>query len=84
MTAEEAYFSDNSKYGAYGELTSGNYDFTLSPGNEAGASTGTDGGYSLEVTNNTISKGIKTCSIKAGTEAGTPPDPAVDGVIICS
>ena len=84
MTAEEAYFSDNQKYGAYGDLTSGNYDFTLSPGNEVGtldAVSATGGGYSISFENNTISKGLYGCQVLAG-DATT--DPAVQGVITCT
>lgn len=81
MTAEEAYFSDNSVYGAYGDLTTGNYDFSLSPGNEQTASTSTAGGYELTVVNNSISKGIYGCTVQAGTSATTAADA---GVIKCT
>jgi type IV pilus assembly protein PilA len=81
MTAEEAYFSDNSSYGTYSNLTSGNYDFTLSPGNVQTASGGTAGGYNISVENQSISKGIKGCNVDAGTTASTPADA---GVIKCT
>jgi prepilin-type N-terminal cleavage/methylation domain-containing protein len=82
MTAEEAYFSDNSSYGAYAALTTGNYDFTLSPGNVTGAlDAATQGGYSFSVVNNSISKGIYGCQVLAGTASA---DPAVQGVITCT
>ncbi len=81
MTAEEAYFSDNAKYGAYTDLSTGNYEFTLSAGNAADAGTGDEAGYSLTITNASISKGIKACSVKAGGAAGG--DKTIDGVIKC-
>jgi type II secretion system protein G len=82
MTAEEAYFSDNQTYGTYAQLSDGvKYDFTLSPGNTSTASTATAGGYSVTVENASISKGIKSCKVDAGT---TATDAKTAGVIICS
>ena len=81
MTAEEAYFSDNQTYGTYAQLTEGTvYDFALSPGNASTASTAEAGGYTLTVENSSISKGIKSCSVEAGTSATTSADA---GVIKC-
>ncbi|HET7551581.1 MAG TPA: prepilin-type N-terminal cleavage/methylation domain-containing protein [Gemmatimonadaceae bacterium] len=81
MTAEEAYFSDNSSYGSYTDLTSGNYDFALSPGNSQTATGATAGGYNLTVVNTSISKGIYGCTILAGDAAAS--DPTKDGVVDC-
>jgi type II secretion system protein G len=81
MTAEEAYFSDNQTYGTYAQLSDGvKYDFALSPGNASTASTAEAGGYSITVENSSISKGIKSCKVDAGT---TATDAATAGVIVC-
>jgi len=79
MTAEEAYFSDNASYGAYGDLTSGNYEFQLTTGNEQTATTGDADGYMLTIVNNSISKGIYGCTITTGPTAAAN----MDGVIDC-
>jgi prepilin-type N-terminal cleavage/methylation domain-containing protein len=82
MTAEEAYFSDNQTYGSSTDLTTGNYDFSFSPGNTVGSlDAGTAGGYSLAVENASISKGIYGCQVLAGDATS---DPAVQGVITCT
>ena len=79
MTAEEAYFSDNQSYGGYSDLTTGSYDFTLSPGNTATA-TGTADGYQVSVTNSSISKGLNTCSVETGKAIAA----ATAGVMKCT
>ena len=80
MTAEEAYFSDNSTYGDYGQLSEGTvYDFALSPGNASTASAGDADGYSITVENSSISKGINSCSVETGTGVAS----ADAGVIKC-
>lgn len=67
MTAEEAYFSDNSQYGTFAQLSDGtNYDFALSPGNASTASTGDADGYTITVQNSSISKGFNQCSVETG------------------
>ena len=82
MTAEEAYFSDNQAYGAFTDLTTGNYDFTLSPGNTstASAKSPTNGGYSITVVNTSISKGLYGCTVLAG---DMTTDQTKQGVIDC-
>src|SRR5690606_23438316 len=52
MTAEEAYFSDKGVYGAYADLTTDPYEFTLSQGNEADAGASGSDGYSIGIVNN--------------------------------
>ena len=79
MTAEEAYFSDNSTYGTYAQLQAAPYNFVLSAGN-AGADNGTinAAGYGITVTNSSISTAKNNCNVVVGT--GTA---ATDGVIKC-
>ena len=79
MTAEEAYFSDNSTYGTYAQLQATPYNFVLSAGN-AGADNGTISaqGYGITVTNSSISTTKNSCNVLVGT--GTA---ATDGVIVC-
>jgi type IV pilus assembly protein PilA len=81
MTAEEAYFSDNAKYGTLAALKTAGL-VNMSTGNTVG---GTDqaaaDGYTISVTNASISTGFKTCTVYAGADAtGTH----VDGIIECS
>jgi type IV pilus assembly protein PilA len=77
MTAEEAYFSDYSTYGTFGQLQTAS-NFTLSAGN-TGAITPASNGYTSSFTNATISTGITTCHVQVGAGAGS----TVDGVIVC-
>jgi len=77
-TAEEAYFSDYATYTGFSTLQTGN-SINLSPGNTMSA-TGVSNGYTATATNNTISSGIKTCTVQAGAGAAS----TVDQVIVCS
>jgi len=77
-TAEEAYFSDFASYTDFTTLQTGN-SISLSAGNTMSA-TGVSNGYTATATNNTISAGIKTCTVQAGAGATS----SVDQVIICS
>jgi prepilin-type N-terminal cleavage/methylation domain-containing protein len=80
MTAQEAYFSDNAKYGAIAALQAAPYGFVFSTAN-TGADLGTidAAGYGITVTNASIAQGTKSCHVAVG-----PAAPAAeDGVIIC-
>ncbi|HEX3927019.1 MAG TPA: prepilin-type N-terminal cleavage/methylation domain-containing protein [Gemmatimonadales bacterium] len=77
-TAEEAYFSDFATYTTFSTLQTGN-SINLSAGNTMTASGGSSG-YTATATNNTISSGIKTCTVQAGGGAAS----TVDQIIICS
>jgi prepilin-type N-terminal cleavage/methylation domain-containing protein len=79
-TAQEAYFSDANTYGAFSDLQSAS-NFTLSAGNAVTAEAHTDGGYSMTITNSSISKDPKACSVAVGAAA---TDPTKDGVIECT
>ncbi len=78
MTAEEAYFFDNS---AYADLTAlqAATRAGLTPGNTAVISPGTNG-YTATVSSAAISTGFTQCSVQMGGGATA----GVDGVIICS
>ena len=78
MTAEEAYFFDNSTYATFAQIQ-GATNFNLSVGNAAGI-TAVVNGYTASVSNTTISSGFTQCSVQVGAGAGA----GVDGVIICS
>jgi prepilin-type N-terminal cleavage/methylation domain-containing protein len=79
LTAEEAYFSDNATYGTWANLTAAPYNFTASSGN-TGAGAGGVGGYTVSISNTSISTGINDCQVAVGSSASGP---ATDGVIVC-
>ncbi len=77
MSSMEAAASDD---GAYHSLTQ-NTDFTASNGNTATATAnGTGNGYTINVTNSSITEGFDTCEVQVGADATA----ATDGVITCS
>lgn len=77
MGSMEAAASDD---GAYHTLSQGT-DFTASNGNTATAVAADAGnGYTITVTNSTITDGFKTCTVDVGANATA----ATDGVITCS
>jgi type IV pilus assembly protein PilA len=78
MTAQEAYFSDNSTYATFAQLQAAS-NFTLSTGNTA-AAVGATSGWTATVTNSSISTGFNKCTVQVGAGATS----AVDGVIVCS
>jgi prepilin-type N-terminal cleavage/methylation domain-containing protein len=80
MTAQEAYFSDFTTYGAFADLQSAS-NFTLSSGNTDAGSIGGSDGYEMTFNNPTISTGITQCVVEVGASA---PSSTADGVIICS
>ena len=80
MTAQEAYFSDNSKYGKNTDLEAAPYNFTYSKDNTATASDADAAGYSATITNSSISGGTKACQVAVGGKAASA---AKDGVISC-
>jgi prepilin-type N-terminal cleavage/methylation domain-containing protein len=75
-TAEEAYFADNAAYGDYSAINTANL-FTSSAGNVATIAV-VGAGYTVSVTNATITQGDKTCAVAIGQGA------ANDGEITCS
>jgi len=79
MTAQEAYFSDNATYGAVANLTASPYNFTFSSGN-TGVGAGAAGGWTISVSNSSISTGTKSCQTTVGSSASAP---TLDGVIQC-
>ena len=78
MTAQEAYFSDFATYGSFANLQAAS-NFTLSTGNTM-TITEAANGYTATATNETISSGLKTCTVQVGAGAAT----TVDGVTTCS
>ena len=82
MTAQEAYFSDESTYGTAATLITAGYA-NLSTGNTVGATDAAAAdGYTMSVTNASISSGPDECIVyggKAATDATKK-----DGVIECS
>jgi type IV pilus assembly protein PilA len=78
MTAQEAYFSDNSTYGAVTDLQATPYNFTFSAGN-SGTGAAVSSGWTATATNSSISTGTSSCQVQVGAGAGT----TIDGVIRC-
>ena len=78
-TAQEAYFSDYATYGTYANLGSAS-NFTLSSGNGVTAEAQDAGGYSMEITNTSISTTPKKCHVEVGDKASAT---TLDGVIVC-
>ncbi len=74
-TAEEAYFSDNQAYGNYGALQGANL-FTATIPNVPTITVNATG-YTVSVSNATISSGATSCSVTVGGGG------ASDGVITC-
>ena len=82
MTAEEAYFSDNATYATIAALKTASL-INLSSGNATAApDAATAAGYTISVTNASISAGAKTCTVYAGAAATAASK--VDGIIECS
>jgi len=82
MTAQEAYFSDNATYATIATLNTGKL-INFSTGNTPGATDKADAaGYTISVTNASISAGAKTCTVWAGADATAATK--VDGVIACT
>ena len=78
MTAEEAYFSDYATYGSLAQLVVAS-NFTLSSGN-SGAAAGVASGFTITVTNTSITSAIDVCTVQVGAGAAS----TLDGVIVCS
>jgi prepilin-type N-terminal cleavage/methylation domain-containing protein len=76
-TAQEAYFSDNNTYGTFAQLQTAS-NFTLSAGNAVTAEAATAAGYSMTITNSSISGTPNSCQVTVGS-GGV----GVDGVITC-
>ncbi|HEV8356174.1 MAG TPA: prepilin-type N-terminal cleavage/methylation domain-containing protein [Gemmatimonadales bacterium] len=79
MTAQEAFYSDNSTYAAdYAALQAGTNN-TLSSGNAATV-VGDASGFTATVSNSTITSGVSQCTVQVGAGAAS----TADGVITCS
>ena len=78
MTAQEAYFSDYATYGSLPQLVTAS-NFTLSSGN-TGAMAGVASGFTITVTNSSITSTITQCTTQVGAGAAS----TLDGVIVCS
>ena len=82
MTAEEAYFSDNATYATIATLNAGKL-INFSTGNAVGATDAAAAdGYTISVTNASISTGFKTCTVWSGAAATAAGK--TDGIIECS
>ncbi|MDX2207648.1 MAG: prepilin-type N-terminal cleavage/methylation domain-containing protein [Gemmatimonadales bacterium] len=79
MSAQEAYFSDFNTYAASFANLQASTNTTPSAGNTV-AVTGVASGFTITVTNSTISTGFDQCTTQVGAGAAT----TVDGVIVCS
>ncbi len=78
MSAQEAVFSDSSKYTSAVAATV----FAPSPGNTVkGTPVGDAGGYTIELENASISSGANSCKVAVGKPGGTAA--TNDGVISC-
>lgn len=78
MTSEEAYFSDNATYGTLAQLGAAS-NFSLTVGN-TGSSAAVVTGYTVTVTNASITGGFTQCTVQVGAGAAS----TLDGVIVCS
>ena len=78
MTAQEAYFSDFATYGTFANVQAAS-NFSLSSGNTA-AVAAVASGFTVTVTNSTITSAITKCAVQVGAGAAS----TVDGVIVCS
>lgn len=79
MSAQEAYFSDHNTYaGDFGALQAAT-NSTPSAGNTATVA-GVASGFTITVTNASISTGINSCTVQVGAGATS----LVDGTITCS
>src|SRR5262245_38004337 len=78
MTAEEAYFSDYATYGTLAQVqTASNYSFSSGNSGAVGAAAS---GYTVTITNSTITSTIDECQVQVGGGGSS----TVDGVIVCS
>jgi type II secretion system protein G len=78
MTAQEAYWADYTTFATLGQLQAAT-NFTLSPGN-SGSIAASVTGYTVTVTNSTITSTLDQCQVAVGGGVTS----AVDGQIICS
>jgi prepilin-type N-terminal cleavage/methylation domain-containing protein len=78
MTAQEAYFSDFATYGSFANLQTAS-NFSLSSGNTAAVAP-VASGYTVTITNSSITSTITKCQTQVGAGAAS----TLDGVIVCS
>lgn len=79
MSAQEAYFSDFNTYATSFANLQTSTNSTLSAGN-TGSVTGAASGFTITVSNASITSTINECTVQVGAGAAT----TVDGVITCS
>jgi prepilin-type N-terminal cleavage/methylation domain-containing protein len=81
MSIMEGKASDNG--GQYPTSLTAGTDYTLSPGNQVDAAAGNaaGNGYTITISNGSITSGSSSCTVKVGADATTAAD---DGKIICS
>lgn len=78
MTAQEAYWADYTTFGTLAQLQSAtNYTFS---GSNTAAITPTATGYTVTITNSTITSALDQCEVQVGGGAAS----TLDGQIICS
>ena len=80
--AEKAYFLDKATYGKNTDLEAAPYSFTYSFRNLVTVSDADRTGYSVTITNPTISSGTKVCSVSMGGKDADGID-GMDGIIKC-
>ncbi len=78
MTAQEAYWADFATFATLAQLQSAT-NYTFSSGNSAALSP-TATGYTVTITNSTITSVLDECQVQVGAGAAS----TVDGQIICS
>jgi prepilin-type N-terminal cleavage/methylation domain-containing protein len=78
MTSQEAYFSDYATYGSYANIQAAS-NFSLSSGNTAAVAPAASG-FTITITNSTITSAIDQCTTQVGAGAAS----TLDGVIVCS
>ena len=78
MTSQEAYFSDYATYGSYANIQAAS-NFSLSSGNTAAVGPAASG-YTITITNSTITSVLDQCTTQVGAGAAS----TLDGVIVCS
>lgn len=78
MTAQEAYWADFSTFATIGQLQAAT-NYTFSPGNSA-AIAPTVSGYTVTVTNSTITSTPNQCTVQVG--GGSVA--TLEGVVVCS
>lgn len=80
MSAQEGYFATKATYATAAALAASPFNNRFTAGNVATKSSANAGGFSVTVTNSSITAGTKSCQVAVGTKAAVPAD---HGVIKC-